>query len=561
MMYRRANPHSRLGLHPAHAWIGRLLWVALLTCVLGMPGCALRRQTARVSSQDGLAPTAIQQTVVVDRGDVADTLRIGGQMKVRRQVELVFELPAGIESTLESLLVEQGQEVQAGQIVATIQRGPLERGIEEAQIALQAAQSELDRRREPASESALALGRLAVVKARLDLEKAQKSLDDLQTNDLTELEARVADAAHALALVRLDLTVAKRGDVVGRDLRDLEYTLAWQERRLGELEGLVAGGEANLEEQALLQQLRDDKAQTEEDLNLAQEAAARTVSAAGDAVASAEQKLAEARDELAKAQRDPEPLEITRARSRIESARISLARAEEKQRELEAGPDPEDLADARAEVAKAQGKLDDLTAALGETSLTAPFAGVISSTPLAVGDPVTGRTAVIVLNDLSTMRAVAQVDEVDIMRIREGMIVQATFDAFPDEALQGVVGPVPLEASTQDQYSAATYYEVPVEFDYGDLPLKPDMSVTLGFEIRRADSVLRLPTMALQTDAAGTFVEVLRAGDVRERVAVQTGVSDGLYTEIIAGLEEGDEVLVPVIDPAGTDGAFGMFGG
>jgi RND family efflux transporter MFP subunit len=236
-----------------------------------------------------------------------------------------------------------------------------------------------------------------------------------------------------------------------------------------------------------------------------------------------------------------------------------LARAEEKEAELLAGVDPDELADAQAKVARTLRDLEEAQAALDKLELTAPFAGVVSDAPANVGDRITGGTTIVVLSDLSTMRAVAQVDELDIMRVREGMNVRLTFDAFPDDVLSGVVGPIPLETSNQDQFSAAVYYEAPVEFDYGALPLKPDMSVTLGFEIKRANQALRLPTMALQSGPTGHFVEVIGPGGAPARVDVEIGVSDGLFTEIVAGLEEGDEVIVPVSGPAQFQDTGGRF--
>ena len=90
MRYRRTSSRSSNS-SKMKRWPYWPLPVALLVALLIIPGCGRRRNQVVAPAGELMALQEMQQIVTVDRGDVVDALRIGGQMKVRRQVELLFE--------------------------------------------------------------------------------------------------------------------------------------------------------------------------------------------------------------------------------------------------------------------------------------------------------------------------------------------------------------------------------------------------------------------------------------------------------------------------------------
>lgn len=509
---------------------------------LGMTLCLVLALALGGCAGQSIQPSDLTPQVVgVDRGDIVDALQIGGQVTVMRQAKLNFDLPVSQQAMLKTLDVKVGQPVEAGQLIATMDTSLLERAVTEAETELQRAQSDLTRLTAPAKPSELALAHVAVTSARTELLLAQKALEKLQKPDLAELQAKVADAEQALNLARLDRSAVDNQTDAGKTVRDLEYAQAWQQRRLAELADLVQHGKANVEQSADYAALGEQLKQTGDALTLARAQAQSLRAEADAAIQKAVDDLTQARKDLADAQAGADALALAKAQDAVASAQLGLDRAGQAEATLKAGSDPEKRTAAETAVADRQRSLDEAQAAVRRARLVSPFAGVIADLPTQVGEMISSRTVIAELDDLKTMSAVASVDETEITKLREGQAVQLTIDAFPGEQFKGTVGAIPLQGKLDND---VLVFEVPIAFDYHDLPLKPGMSVLLAFELGRADNALRVPTAALITDASGVSVEL--SSPVRKRASVKTGVSDGLYTEIVSGLRDGDLVIVPL---------------
>ena len=139
----------------------------------------------------------------------------------------------------------------------------------------------------------------------------------------------------------------------------------------------------------------------------------------------------------------------------------------------------------------------------------------------------------------------ASVDETTIRRVSAGQPAQITFDAVPGQALQGRVGEVPLQGTLQ---GGVMVYQVPISLVGADkLPLLVGMTANVKIALGQAENALLVPAMALQK--ANGLYEVLvpnttdPAGQP-EAVPVEVGLSDGSYTQIVSGLNDGDKVVV-----------------
>jgi len=505
--------------------------VACVACALVAGGCA---------SQSAGQAADVAQSVAVERGDVIDRLLVGGQIAVMRRAKLSFDLPLGQQALLKTVEVQVGQFVEAGQLLATVDTTSLERAIRDAAADVQVAQREVERAATPPKASEVALARVAVTRARTDLRLAERALTKLQQPDLTELQDAVAEAEGALALAQLERRSAERRSDVGKAVRDLEYALAWQQRRQLELAELLQRGKANLEQIAEQRALTEQIRETHEALTLARAQARMILAHADAAIQKASEELARARQALTQAQAGADAIELAKARDAVSQARLAVQQAEEAEARLKAGPDPDRLAKAQENLSERRRLLEEARAALARARLVSPFAGVISGLPAQAGEFISSRTVVAELEDLKTMVALVSLDETEVPRLREGLPVEISLDAFPGEKFRGTLGPLPLQGKLEN---GVLIFETPVYFAYGDLPLKPGMSVTLAIELGRVEGALRLPAMAIQSDAGGTFVQL--AGPPSRRQAVEVGVSDGVYAQIIAGLNEGDRVLLP----------------
>jgi HlyD family secretion protein len=345
-----------------------------------------------------------------------------------------------------------------------------------------------------------------------------------------------------------------RETAVGKTVRDLEYTLDWQVRRQGDLSTLVERSKANQEEVQEFDGLAAQIEQTTAALALARAQAGALLADADLAIQMAESDLAQAHADLDQMQAgSADSLALAKAQDAVSTANLALRRAEESEAKITAGPDAEERSKAEAAVVDKQRALEEAQAAMRRARLVSPFAGVIAALPAQIGEMISSRTVVAELDDLQTMAAVANVDETEITKLHQGLVVQVTLDAFPGETFKGTLGAIPLQGKLQNDVLS---FEVPVTFDYGNLALKPGMSVVLSIELSRANNALRVPTAALISDASGVSVQV--TSPVSKRVSVKTGISNGLYTEILSGLRVGDLVIIPLNQSSSTSGRSGV---
>src|SRR5690606_35612070 len=113
---------------------------------------------------------------------------------------------------------------------------------------------------------------------------------------------------------------------------------------------------------------------------------------------------------------------------------VAYARVLQAQRELErvqAGPTQAEIDRADLAIQQAQVTADEAQKSLEQLTLTPPFDGVVTPVNAEVGVFSAPGTPVIELTDLSSLYVEAQVDEIDVRQVREGMPAQVVFDALP----------------------------------------------------------------------------------------------------------------------------------
>ncbi|MEE8379371.1 MAG: efflux RND transporter periplasmic adaptor subunit [Gammaproteobacteria bacterium] len=201
--------------------------------------------------------------------------------------------------------------------------------------------------------------------------------------------------------------------------------------------------------------------------------------------------------------------------------------------------------------------------ALERTILVAPFDGTVAEINGELGEFVTPSPPgiptppAIDLIDNSCLTISAPIDEVDAPKVKKGMSVNITLDAFPGERFEGQVqriAPYVLEIEKQ-----ARTVEVEAIFTNPDdySRLLPGYSADLEIILETRDNVLRIPTEALlASDFDGGKqhrVLVLLTDDntLRERT-IEIGLSNWKLTEVRSGLEQGDQVVV-TLDRKGVE--------
>ncbi len=303
----------------------------------------------------------------------------------------------------------------------------------------------------------------------------------------------------------------------------------------------------------------------------------------GDVIARLEPSLLNAQVEQAQAN-------LLRVQADVESARVRVLDAQQKydraavladrqlvaRSDLDAAKVATDSAIAQvkateAQAVQARAALNQNRVNLAYATITAPIDGIVVGRSVDVGQTVAASlsspTLFTLAADLTKMQLQTDVDESDIGKIQPGQSVSFTVDAYPGEPFTGETRQVRLQPTVAQN---VTTYTVIVDVPNRDLKLRPGMTATAHIEIVRRDDVVRIPNSALRVspsatvrsalgiDAAGrpnddgeTDRVFVRADGVIREVEVRTGMTDGQWTELLAGgLQAGDEVLTSIASSA-----------
>jgi len=233
----------------------------------------------------------------------------------------------------------------------------------------------------------------------------------------------------------------------------------------------------------------------------------------------------------------------------LAAARAQIAQAEAKLAGLLRGPSPEELAQAKAQVKQARIALEQARLRLRDARMVAPFDGVVADIGFDVGDRVGTSGPGLTLIDPSQFVVDLQVDETQIGQLREKQPVLLTADAYPETRLQGQISRI---SEVGHVTQGVVTYDVRVDIDRADVPLRADMNVTAVIQVAQKENVLLVPTRALQSGPRGEFVEVVQADGTTRRAFLHVGLSTDAFTEVVSGLQEGDVVVIPTLAQTST---------
>ncbi|MEM8535263.1 MAG: efflux RND transporter periplasmic adaptor subunit, partial [Chloroflexota bacterium] len=255
-------------------------------------------------------------------------------------------------------------------------------------------------------------------------------------------------------------------------------------------------------------------------------------------------ELAAARAQLARAEADLAGLQGSERQGAIASQQGNVANAQAQLEQLLADPTQSDLARAEAGVAQAEAQLVRAEADLDDATLRAPFTGVVGRVDVAPGETL-GQDSVIALLDVERYQVILNVDEVDVARVAIDQPVEVLVDALGAPVLEGTVRNItPLASADQ----AVTAYEVMVEIDPAEQPVKPGMTASATIEVARQDNALSVPVQAIFTEEGETVVRVVTDADSDAPEVtihlVETGLRAGDRQQILDGLDEGQQVLL-----------------
>ncbi len=224
---------------------------------------------------------------------------------------------------------------------------------------------------------------------------------------------------------------------------------------------------------------------------------------------------------------------------------------------------PLDLQTQELSLKQRENSLLDAKETLANSSIRAPFSGVLAKLNVKRGDSISSG---FVVGTVITPQKIAQItlNEVDIAKVTIGQKATLTFDAAPDITITGSVTQIDTIGTVSQ---GVVTYSVTITFDTQDDRVRPGMSVSAAIITATKTDVLVVPNAAVKTQGGTSYVEMLEAyqGSASStafsnqgvtsavapvRQTVTAGLASDALTEITNGLKEGDVIVSRTITAA-----------
>jgi HlyD family secretion protein len=438
-----------------------------------------------VNAQDEVATTTIERTTLSSSLETSGTI----------EAEKVGALSFNTNGQVLEVLVDVGDEVTTGQVLARLDTADLERQIELKQQSLIVQQTNYDRLIEPPTAA-----------------------------EIAQAEASVASAQSSVAQASVNATAAPNQQVL--NCTDVDTRQRQYDDALDAYNDTIREG---YEWDATF--VPDPDSQE------------------GEALQTASDNLI-----LAQAKCD-NTTPSTQYDLQLQSAQAQLAQAQANLQDLLDGATAAEIASSSAQLEQAKLELTSAQENLADAELVATFDGVVSSNNLVVGQRVNSGAGVITIVDLSQLHIDVEVDELDIAQVTVGQQVIVRPDALDGVEVDGEVTRI---APTGNSNGGVVSYSVRVDLNgLQDLPVRVGMTTEVEIGVSSSDVVLAVETAAIQRDGTNEFVEVIVEGSDNRRIPVTSGATANGMTEITGSVEEGMVVVVPAeVEAAAGGGIF-----
>jgi HlyD family secretion protein len=209
------------------------------------------------------------------------------------------------------------------------------------------------------------------------------------------------------------------------------------------------------------------------------------------------------------------------------------------------------VAQARADVKRAEATLSQLREQLSYTTIAAPIDGIVLSRDVEVGDAVSSilvmgsaSTLVMTIGDTREVYVKGKVDESDIGKVFLGQPAHIRVESFKDKTFEGKVTKISPMGVEKDN---VTTFEVRVSINNPGGELKAMMTANAEMILEEHKDVLMAPENAMiydQNKTASVEIPDEHSKDGKKKISVKAGISNGAKTEILGGLNEGQQVVL-----------------
>lgn len=509
-------------------WLGLGLPFAIVAVLVGWRISAEKGQAAELEQQQKArsGSTPAVEVARAESRDIAQTLEVVGNV----ESPFIVRLSPKFAGRITMLNVREGDRVEAGQPLVTIDPEEIDAQVLQQQASVSEARSRLAQAQmtsgatEAGVQSEIRVKTAAVTSAQAALDRDTRSYDaevSAAESAVTDSEARVAAAEAEVRQRRADLASAQasernskarldrmtnllqRGFVAEQAVDDARERHAVDSARVGVVQNQVSGAESAV---------RSAKAQQN----------------------AAEKRLAVVKEQGRAA--------IAAGKAFLEQAKAELDEALANRSQTPAYR--ENLRALQANVAAAEAGLKQFAARRQDTVLSSPISGTVTSRNADPGSLATPGQTLVTIESLEWVFVDAAILVDFSSQVHQGQVVQVRIDAFPDRVFTGKIAQINRSAD-----ALSRQFGIKVRLDNPDEALRPGMFARLELVLSTVRAPVVVPESAVVSGPNGQTVTVIDDESVASIRKVKTGASDRKGIEILEGLRAGERVVVLSYSP------------
>ena len=228
------------------------------------------------------------------------------------------------------------------------------------------------------------------------------------------------------------------------------------------------------------------------------------------------------------------------AKARYEVARQAVRIASEQLKKSKSGPTAEDLRVAEAGVHEAEVGLEIAEQQLKDSTILAPFSGIVAEKLMNEGEMVSAVSAMAILRlvDTASVKIQAMLPEKELSRVRVGLEAFVEVEAYRGEQFPGQIRQI---SPVVDPVSRS--FKLTIEIANPDSRLKPGMFARVKILSEQHDNTLLIPRPALSARNDETLIFVVENGEAEQR-HVTIGLRTETELEILEGVQAGELVII-----------------
>jgi len=229
---------------------------------------------------------------------------------------------------------------------------------------------------------------------------------------------------------------------------------------------------------------------------------------------------------------------ISQAEGELQLARDQLVQTRAPARE-------EDIDLYQAQLNQAIAYADLMQQILNDTKLITPLNGIITTIYTEIGELATISTPAMSMITVEQYKIEAFISELDVAQISLQDKVEVTFDAFDfDEIFEGEIVNIDPYETIDD---GDIFYEITIELDEENENIRSGMTVNITIKTADKEDILVVPSRYIGEERGQKYVKLLvddgEEGEEFVKIEVITGLKGKEMTEIVSGLEEGQEII------------------